>query len=75
MSEAVLRGAVQNTDFLMYCKTLKLKTVTSVSAGNVKERDHLGERSVDGRIILKWILKKQDRMGLLWIRIEINRLL
>jgi hypothetical protein len=27
--------------------------------GNVKVRDHLGDLGVNGRIILKWILKKQ----------------
>jgi hypothetical protein len=27
---------------------------------DLKGRDHLGDLSVDGRIILKWILGKQD---------------
>jgi hypothetical protein len=26
--------------------------------GNLKERDHLGDPSVDGRIILRWIFRK-----------------
>ena len=26
--------------------------------GNLRERDHLGNPDVDGRIILKWILRK-----------------
>jgi len=28
--------------------------------GNVKERDHLGDPGVDGRIILRWIFRKWD---------------
>jgi hypothetical protein len=28
--------------------------------GDLKEGDHLGDRSVDGRIILNWIFKKWD---------------
>jgi hypothetical protein len=28
--------------------------------GNLSERDHLEDPSVDGRIILRWILKKWD---------------
>jgi len=28
--------------------------------GNVRERDHLGDPVVDGRIILSWILRKWD---------------
>jgi hypothetical protein len=26
--------------------------------GNLKERDHLGDKSVDRRIILRWIFRK-----------------
>jgi hypothetical protein len=26
--------------------------------GNLRERDHLGDPGVDGRIILRWIFKK-----------------
>jgi len=28
--------------------------------GNLKERDHLEEPDVDGRIILRWIFRKWD---------------
>jgi hypothetical protein len=28
--------------------------------GNLRKRDHLKDLGVDGRIILKWILKKWD---------------
>jgi len=26
--------------------------------GNLRERDHLGETGIDGRIILRWIFRK-----------------
>ena len=29
--------------------------------GNLRERDHLGDPGVDGRIILRWIELAQDR--------------
>ena len=28
--------------------------------GNVKERDHLGDPGVEGRIILSWVFRKWD---------------
>jgi hypothetical protein len=31
-----------------------------VCRGNLRERDQWGDPSVDGRIILRWIFKKQD---------------
>jgi len=39
--------------------------------GIVRERDHLGKADVDGRIILRRILSKQDVgswTGLIWLR-------
>jgi hypothetical protein len=27
---------------------------------NLRERDHLGDPGVDGRIILRWIFRKRD---------------
>jgi hypothetical protein len=39
--------------------------------GNLKERDHLNDEGVDGRIILRWIIRKWD-VGVLtgssWLR-------
>jgi hypothetical protein len=35
--------------------------------GNVRERDHLEDPSIDGRIIFKCILKKWDVVGMDWI--------
>jgi hypothetical protein len=39
--------------------------------GDLREGDHLGDADVDGRIILKWIVKKWDRgwTGLSWFTI------
>ena len=28
--------------------------------GNLRERDHSGDRDIDGRIILRWIFRKWD---------------
>ena len=40
--------------------------------GNLKDRDHLESLGIDGRIIIKWLLKKWDReagTALLWLKI------
>ena len=40
--------------------------------GNVRERDHLEDLGVDGKIILRWIFRKWDVevwTGLIWLRI------
>jgi len=39
--------------------------------GNLRERDHLGDPGVDGRIILRWIFRKLDVgvwTGSSWLR-------
>jgi hypothetical protein len=39
----------------------------------MKEREHWGDTDVDGRIILRWIIRKWDVgvwAGLSWLRIE-----
>jgi hypothetical protein len=43
--------------------------------GSLRERDRWGDRGVDRRIMLGWILKKWDvgvRTGLGWLRIGIG---
>jgi len=47
--------------------------VYRVLAGNPRERDHLEDPGVDGRIILRWIFRKWDVgiwTGSSWLRIE-----
>jgi hypothetical protein len=43
---------------------------TGFCLGNPRERDHLKDLVIDGRIILKWIFKKRDGGidGLMWLR-------
>jgi hypothetical protein len=45
---------------------------TWIWRGNLRERDHVEDPDVDGRIILKWTLRKLDVgvwTGLIWLRI------
>jgi hypothetical protein len=49
------------------------RAVCRIRWGNLRERDHLEDPGIDGRIILRWIFRKWDvreRAGsmLLWIR-------
>jgi len=39
--------------------------------GNLRERDHLGDPGVDGRIILRWIFRKY-RVGINYRRISLR---
>jgi len=40
--------------------------------GNLREREHLEDHLIDGRIILKWISKKREG-GMDWIDVAQNR--
>jgi len=41
--------------------------------GDLRERDHLEDLSVDGRVILKWIFKKWDEESMDWIDLAEDR--
>jgi hypothetical protein len=41
--------------------------------GNLRERDHLGDPDVDGRIILRWIFRKWDAGVMDWIDLAQDR--
>jgi hypothetical protein len=41
--------------------------------GNLRERDHLGDPGVDGRIILRWFFSKWDVRGVDWIELAQDR--
>jgi hypothetical protein len=37
--------------------------------GNLRERDHLGDPDIDGRIILRWVVRKWDVGCMDWIKL------
>ena len=41
--------------------------------GNLRERDHLQDPGVNGRTILRWIFRKWDGWGLVWIDLAQDR--
>jgi len=45
---------------------------TGVWWGNLRERDHLGEPSIDGKTIIRWIFRKWDG-GMDWIYLAQER--
>jgi hypothetical protein len=41
--------------------------------GKLRKRDNLEDLGIDGKVVLKWIFKKQDGgtgSGLIWLRIR-----
>jgi hypothetical protein len=58
-----------NRDF---CTILYKLKCTGFWLGNLRERDHWGDPDVDGRIILRWIIRKWEGVvgtGWRWLRI------
>jgi len=41
--------------------------------GNLRERDHLEDTYVDGKIILRWVFRKWDVGGKDWIELAQDR--
>ena len=41
--------------------------------GNLREREHLGDLGIDGRLMLRWISRKWDVGGMDWIELAQDR--
>ena len=49
------------------------RCIQGSGGGHLMERDHSEDPGIDGRIILRWILRKWDvgaRTGSIWLRIR-----
>jgi hypothetical protein len=56
------------------CSTYGERCIQRFGGGKLRERDHLEDSDVDGRIILRWTFRKWDGVGmewtgLIWLRI------
>jgi len=51
------------------CLRGEKKMCTGFPWGNLKEKDCLESMHIDGRIILKWTLKKRGWIGFIWLKI------
>jgi hypothetical protein len=52
---------------------VRREAYTGFFGGETRERDHLGNPGVDGRIILRWIFRKWDVGVLEWIELAEDR--
>ena len=69
----LLGDKIEKNEMDWACSTYGERTgVYRVWWGSLRERDHLGDPGVDGRIILRWIFRKWDVgvwTGSSWLRI------
>jgi len=67
------RLSLKKTDIHKACDTWRTGQVhTWFWWGNLKQRNHLEITGIDGKIILKWILKAEDGRvwcGFIWLKI------
>ena len=79
-----IRGQSQNTftipTFCLFVSKYNRKNIKVLHSnllvkfwwGNLRERDHWGDQDIDGRIIVRWILRKWEGVvgtGWGWLRI------
>ena len=52
---------IENNEMGGACSTYgESRGVYRILLGNLRERDHLGDQGLDGRIIIRWIIRKWD---------------
>jgi len=67
-----LGDQIEKSEIGRACSTYGGEVYTGFWWGNLRERDHLENQGIDGRIILRWICRKWDReawTGLIWLSI------
>jgi hypothetical protein len=47
----------------------KIRMHTEFWSGNLRVKDNFGDVDIDGRIVLRWDLKKIGREGMDWIHV------
>jgi hypothetical protein len=63
---------IEKNEMGVACSAYGEKVYTEFCWGNLRERDHLEDPGVDGKIILRWIFRKLEGVvgtGWSWLRI------